>query len=211
MGRLTQVQMTRDAVPQTRTWTYDAVTERLASAYMPETGTVSYTYNGDGTLQSKTDAKGQRIDYTYDDKQRVTAITPLGRTCEQVRLSYDTNTIDPTYSQYGSGRLTVEEWGNSYSCASGLFRQMYSYTKPGLTTGKRLLMDRYHEEQENVYRIADLRITRTYDNEGRVATQSGAGGNYSYGYNSMGRPNRLTQTVTPAYDIISAAQYGPGR
>jgi YD repeat-containing protein len=87
---------------------------------------------------------------------------------------------------------------------------MYSYTKPGLTTGKRLLMDRYHEEQENVYRIADLRITRTYDNEGRVATQSGAGGNYSYGYNSMGRPNRLTQTVTPAYDIISAAQYGPG-
>jgi hypothetical protein len=61
---------------------------------------------------------------------------------------------------------------------------MYSYT----ATGKRLLMDRYHEEQENVYRIADLRITRTYDNEGRVATQSGAGGNYNTGTTAWGGP-----------------------
>jgi YD repeat-containing protein len=44
-------------VTQTRTFPYDPATQRLVSATNPENGTVQYTYNADGTLATKTDAK----------------------------------------------------------------------------------------------------------------------------------------------------------
>jgi YD repeat-containing protein len=37
----------------------------------PESGTVAYVYNPDGTVQSKTDAKGQVTRYTYETYGRV--------------------------------------------------------------------------------------------------------------------------------------------
>jgi YD repeat-containing protein len=52
---------------QRRTLTYDKTTQsRLLTATNPENGTVSYTYNYDGTLQSKTDAKNIKAEYSYD-------------------------------------------------------------------------------------------------------------------------------------------------
>ena len=36
--------------------------------------TTSYTYNGDYTLATQTDAKGQRTEYTYDGLKRVTVV-----------------------------------------------------------------------------------------------------------------------------------------
>ena len=75
LNHLTQVSMVRGGETQTRTFVYDPTTQRLMSATNPETGAVTYAYNADGTLLSKTDAKGQRIQYGYDDKQRVTSDT----------------------------------------------------------------------------------------------------------------------------------------
>ena len=46
----------------------------LTSATNPENGTVSYTYNADGTLASKKDANGNTETYTYDAYQRLTGI-----------------------------------------------------------------------------------------------------------------------------------------
>ena len=48
--QLTGVSMPRGATTQTRTFNYDLTTGRLSSATNPENGTVSYTYNADGTL-----------------------------------------------------------------------------------------------------------------------------------------------------------------
>jgi len=67
LKQLTQVSMPRGGSTQTRTFNYDLATGRLASATNPENGTVSYTYNNDGTLQKRTDARGQRVEYTYDN------------------------------------------------------------------------------------------------------------------------------------------------
>ena len=46
----------------------------LLSATNPENGTVVYTYNADGTVATKTDAKSQRAVYTYDAYGRVTMV-----------------------------------------------------------------------------------------------------------------------------------------
>jgi YD repeat-containing protein len=57
----------------------------LTSATNPESGTVSYTYNADGTLAKKTDANGNPETYEYDAYQRLIAIPDRQQT-----FTYDT-------------------------------------------------------------------------------------------------------------------------
>jgi YD repeat-containing protein len=67
---------------QTRTFAYTSTAYStlnlpalwLTSVTNPENGTVSYTYNADGTLATKKDANGNTESYTYDAYQRLTAI-----------------------------------------------------------------------------------------------------------------------------------------
>jgi len=86
LKHLTQVAMPRNTanglVTQTRTFVYTSTTYStltlpalwLTSATNPENGTVSYTYDADGTLASKTDANNNTETYAYDAYQRLTAI-----------------------------------------------------------------------------------------------------------------------------------------
>jgi YD repeat-containing protein len=67
LGQLLTVNMTRGGVTQTRTWAYDAdKRERLVSVTHPESGTTLFSYNNDGTVAEKTDAKMQKLVYEYD-------------------------------------------------------------------------------------------------------------------------------------------------
>ena len=59
---------------QYRTWTYDPVTLRLTSQTTPESGTVTFTYNTDGTTATVTDAKNQQKQFTYDTTGRATQV-----------------------------------------------------------------------------------------------------------------------------------------
>src|SRR5207249_4034020 len=72
LNHLTGVTMPRATGTQTRTFVYNG--PYLMSATNPENGTVNYTYNADGTLATKIDAKGQKTAYTYDANMRVTQI-----------------------------------------------------------------------------------------------------------------------------------------
>src|SRR5258708_19633477 len=78
----------------------------LLSATNPENGTVTYTYNTDKTLATKTDALNQQFSYTYDSYKRVTQIS-VGQTVIR-QFYYDTNPLDATgtFSQYSNRRLT---------------------------------------------------------------------------------------------------------
>ncbi len=69
LNKLTTVTMVRGGVTQTRTFVYNS-DQRLQSVTQPETGTTTFDYNADGTMLRKTDAKGQKTQYGYDDKQR---------------------------------------------------------------------------------------------------------------------------------------------
>jgi YD repeat-containing protein len=104
------------------------VTAFLQSATNPETGTVSYTYNSNNTLASKTDAKGQNFTYAYDTYNRLTTIKVNGTLLRT--FIYDTNTLDNTgFSQNTLGRLAAVQYpANS---ANIQFNDMYSYVAPG--------------------------------------------------------------------------------
>ncbi len=102
LNKLTGVSMPRGGVTQTRTFNYSLTTGWLTSATNPETGTVSYTYNADGSLASKTDAKGQPTTYTYDSYGRLTQASTNNQYGQAIPDSsytyyYDSNPLDSTY------------------------------------------------------------------------------------------------------------------
>src|SRR5581483_5854423 len=108
VGQLTQVSMPRDGYTQVRSFTYDAATGRLTQTQQPENGTMTYTYNANGTVATRTDARGVKAEYTYDAYRRLTKITYNNNAnpCQAVDLYYDTNPLDGAYSAngYGGGR-----------------------------------------------------------------------------------------------------------
>lgn len=111
LGHMTTASMTRDGVTQTQTWAYN-VQQRLASVTLPESGTTSYDYNADGTLLRRTDAKGQKVEYTYDSASKwLTKIRrfPVGASvhdpCQSQDLSYGTTPI-PQIQSAPVGRVT---------------------------------------------------------------------------------------------------------
>jgi YD repeat-containing protein len=113
MNHLIAVSMPRNGYTQTRTFNYNVngtvVTAFLQSATNPETGTVSYTYNSNNTLASKTDAKNQNFTYAYDTYNRLTTIS-VNSTLLRTFI-YDTNTLDNTgFSQNTLGRLAAVEY-----------------------------------------------------------------------------------------------------
>jgi YD repeat-containing protein len=86
--------------------------KRLTSATNPESGTVSYHYDANGNLTSKTDARGVVSNYVYDALNRVTIVL------YRVNGQPDPNTGDVEYlydnAQNGKGRLWLTfTWGAS--------------------------------------------------------------------------------------------------
>jgi RHS repeat-associated protein len=220
MNHVTGVSMPRSGTTQNRSFVYDNV-GRLTSATNPENGTVSYAYNSDNTLQKKTDARAQQTVYTYDSLKRLTMMQyyPLGTAnpedgCQRVTYSYDTNPYVASFSQNSYGRLTAILYGASSFCAQGpgagmqtYFAEAYSYHPAGGVTAKQLLMARGYPGNLNPANLsgafqANIEVDYTYDSAGRTAStsypmqyggsMSGAPVTLTYGYDSMGRPNALT-------------------
>jgi RHS repeat-associated protein len=198
-NRLTNVSMPRGGVTQTRTWEYRTSDQRLWKVTNPENGTTEFQYNTDGTVQWKKDAKGNRIEYSYDAHQRVTQIRryPLGGSEDQgqrVDLSYDTNPYDGSFTQYGFSRPTAARWvGGGYT-----WTEMYSYTQAGLMTRKRLSPSGF---------VTPLDTAQTYDNEGKMTSVSYPGGpTYTYSFDAMGRPNGMTDDSAVTW--VQGVSYG---
>ncbi len=197
-GQLTGVSMPRGGTTQTRTFNYDLPTGRLSNATNPENGTVSYTYNADGTVASRTDAKNQQVQYSYDGFQRVTQIRRYPVTggaedlCQRVNFTYDQGTN-------GWGRLYQASWGGWPGCALP-WTETYTYTVAGGVTRKTL-----------DYQV-DLWADYTYDNEGRRVSVRPSntyytGPTFTYTFDDMGRPVKLTstqygQSVDWAKDVV---------
>ena len=158
------------------------------SATNPETGTVSYAYNADGSLATKTDARGQAVTYTYDALQRVTAIS-TGLT-----FTYDT-------ALNGMGRLATA----TQQVSGATLQESYSYTPAGGITAKAL-------QWTWLGVSASIDALFGYDNEGRL-TSTAYPADYlgnrtvvNQTYDSMGRPLGLTQS--PSTVLVENAQYG---
>ena len=206
-NQLTQVSMPRPTGTQTRTFNYDLATGRLMSAANPENGTVSYTYNSDGTVATKTDAKGIVKTFTYDS-----------------------NAADPSFIQNVQGRLATLKWSNKFGCISpGEITRMFSYNAAGALTGQKLRLLRQTSFNDVT---ADLVASYAYDNEGKMVstTYPNGGSTLTYAfdanlnstqyiYSPTQNNGRITQmvasgeTVDYTYDslnrLISAVTTGP--
>jgi RHS repeat-associated protein len=200
LGELLTVVMARpglapnpSTVTQTRTWVYDGGTRRLTSVTHPESGTTSFTYNGDGSLNRKTDAKGQKHDHYYDSDGRLIEVRKLSSssvedTCQRVNYYYGSNPFDGSFSQNVTGRLAAVSRGCAGSGGGGQFIEMYSYNSAGAVLKKRLRVSRGGSS------IVDKDVTYAYGTDGKLSTvlYPGASVPYTYTYDLMDRPTKMT-------------------
>ena len=83
--------------------------------------------------------------------------------CQRMTITYDTNSIDSTFSQNAWGRPTTTQWGGA-ACSgfnNTTFTQMYSYTPAGLIASKRLRIGRSTGTVKG-----DLDVGYSYNSEG---------------------------------------------
>jgi RHS repeat-associated protein len=236
-NQLTQTSMTRSSTTQTRTFTYDNTTQRLMSVNHPESGSVTYTYNSNGTVASKVDAKNQKMEYVYDSYQRVTQIkrysvsTGTENFCQRTYFYYDTAPFTLSgFPGNGWGRLTAVEWyvSPSTNCTSSDLQngmrivELYSFSVGGLVLKKRLYARRGGTWPATAGSVPSsvnyfMEAVYTYNNEGQTVSvtypgdtpTSGAGPKYIYSFDGLGRPNKLTWDWAPPLDWVKNVQYGP--
>jgi RHS repeat-associated protein len=194
LGQLLTVNMTRGGVTQTRTWTYHAdKRERLMSVTHPESGTTLFSYNNDGTVAEKRDAKLQKLVYEYDADAngRLKLVKRLlaggsEDICQRVRYYYDTQPFAAGFTQNANGRVAAVETGCE-AVAPGRLIEMYSYTPAGAVTKKRLRVTRDTG-------TVDRDFVYGYGADGKLATvlYPGASVPFTYTYDLMDRPTKMT-------------------
>ncbi len=238
LGHLSTVAMTRSGVTQNRSFSYSG--NQLSYATNPENGTVHYTYygsghNGYGKIASRTDNKGQAVQYTYDSYARLTGVQryPSGLSgspdpCQAEVYTYDSD--GSGYSQNVLGRLASAQYmgGNNPNLSplptcDTTFTEQYSYATSGGPVGKRLNIQRtetpYSDSGGTATESINLDASFTYDNEGRMTGEqypswvdqwgdNNPGPNLAYSFDSMGRLNTLTEQNS-GLNVIGGAAYGP--
>ena len=191
------------------------------TATNPENGTVLFTYNGNHTLATKVDARGWKTVYTYDVQRRVTMTQsyPAGwggveDFAARVTYTYDTNAVEPGFTQYGTGRLVSAAYRVGGGSQSHAVTEMYSYTPGGQVASKKVLtdscwnmvVDPYSDPPATVQACGYMQADTVYGWDGRLVNYS-VGGNPVAGGPSfsvatdrdgMSRPVAVTATRPPA-------------
>jgi YD repeat-containing protein len=216
LNHLTQVAMPRNTsnglVTQTRTFVYASTTYStltlpalwLTSATNPENGTVSYTYNVDGTLAGKTDANGNTETYTYDAYQRLTAIPDRQQT-----FAYDTCPASATGCVSAAGQLMQATFGSGTGTNELSFAYNYAYTPAGKVAGKTLqVQSANHVSEWQVQAYGALTASYTYDSQGALTSvayppsqtwPTGSLQTFTYALDAMERPTGMTDQTNHSW------------
>lgn len=179
---------------QTRNFTYDSLS-RLRTADNPESGTVAYTYDDNGNMITRQDARPVTTNVTYDALNRPTVKTYSDGT-PRVDYFYDTQSLPavaPSFDRgYATGRLVAITYGGG---SSGTYR--------GLDA--RGLVVRQYQRTDSVNYLAEA----TYSLSGSIHTQTypsvpGAGDRRTVTYTDD-NAGRLAALNTPATTYAPAA------
>lgn len=126
LGNLTGVNQAGDGshAARVRSFSYDTLS-RLLTSTNPESGTITYTYDSDGNMITKTDARGIIISYSPSDAP----IDGLHRVLKKTYSNGDTP-VTYTYDQgaNANGRLSSE--------ALGTITRSFSYDPLGRVVGQ---------------------------------------------------------------------------
>jgi RHS repeat-associated protein len=181
---------------QTRTFVYDSL-KRLTSATNPESGTVTYpSYDGNGNLLQKTDARNITTNYAYDVLNRVTSRSYQNDTSgtPAVAYFYDNQTLptgSPSFTRGSStGRLVAVTYGNG---AAGSYQGYDTFGRATVSYQQTVAQGAMQSYQMGYgYDLSGAMTSETYpsgkivntayDAAGRVTTVSKqGGGNYASG------------------------------
>lgn len=215
LGNLTEVQ--QGPGPLVRSFTYDSLS-RLISAINPESGTTSYTYDANGNILTRVrPLQGQAnplttvtTTYTYDDLNRVTAISYSDGVTPSVSKHYDTTVEMGIGLDNTVGRLSAEYVTNS----SGqlVAGKAFSYDPLGRLIGNPQCISSSSSACSGS-NPSPLSITYTYDLIGDQLSQTdGAGHTFSYTYDSVGRLSTMTSSLTGTNyppTLLSSPSYSP--
>ncbi|HET6843007.1 MAG TPA: RHS repeat-associated core domain-containing protein [Candidatus Angelobacter sp.] len=126
LGNLLKVTQQGGTTDQTkwrvRSFTYDSLS-RLLTANNPESGTITYQYDNNGNVTSKTDARGVTESVNYDALDRVTAVSYSDGTRGAV-YTYDQTGVWGVNGTNMVGRLALAYDGNHVAT-------LYSYDVGG--------------------------------------------------------------------------------
>ena len=179
---------------QERTFEYSTLS-RLLSATNPESGTITYTYNDRGDLETRMDMRGIMSTLTYDSLHRI-------RTKE-----YNDSTPMVTYNYYLYGS-TAPNVGRLQSVISGVATTVYdSYDALGNVTGSTHIIDGYSGNLAFNY--------DWYLNGGLAGIQYPSGRIVDYDIDDAGRTekvyagSRTFADLTPAAGIPYPCAYAP--
>jgi RHS repeat-associated protein len=216
---------------QQRNFTYDAI-GRLATAVNPESGTTSYTYDGNGNMLTKTDGRGVVTNLSYDTLNRVTSRiytiaagtpTPIaGYTAgSPVTYCYDGSPAAAGCSQnppaaYAKGRLTMTYNANSTSSLLAydqLGRVLQSQqTAPGGAPFSFSYAYNFIDAIASETYPSGRVVTTSYDAAGRLsgvldATPGTPGATYASGVGYA--PNNAVNSLTLGNGIVESTTFNP--
>jgi YD repeat-containing protein len=224
---LTVTMMPRSNGTQTRSFQWTG--SDLTSATNPENGTVTYTYDNAHRVLTRTDAKGQKTQYTYDLYGRKTLVQHFNaagveQLKQQVTYTYGDNAGAPTFSQNSWGRLASVAFSNETPGAPEGFSYLYSYDTAGSVTTQRM-------QVVTGTTSVNLDAAISVDSEGKLhsvtppgdGTSAGIPKQYLYSYDPMGRLTGLTEnscqtpnqagtsctTYATNGPTVATAAYGP--
>ena len=202
LNQMTQVSMTRTVggqpVTQTRTFSYDSAggTWWLLSETHPETGTMTYTYNADGTLATKTDAKSQQTRFTWDATyQRPTQKSVFVGSTEDICAR-------ETYAYKYWGPLDTVSWSDD-SCPGKSLYEYYDYGAGNLVTTKNLHAAVLAVENAS----PDIGAQFNYTQEGQLSQLMYGNWNFTYSFDTIDRPSGLTDNSS-GVQWVSNVAYG---
>jgi RHS repeat-associated protein len=169
---------------QTRTFVYDSLSQ-LKSAANPESGTVQYTYDDNGNLATRVDARGTQTAYLYDNLDRLTTkmYTVAGSTAPTPNVTY---TYDSLVSSCNSkGRLTSVYAISVSTSNTTCFDPMGRPTQSTETTGSNTYTFGYGYDLSGnlvsqTYPSGKI-VSTTIDGAGRIASLQRQGGGYYAG------------------------------
>jgi len=166
----------------------------------PDMGTWTYTYDTNGNLLSKTDAKGQRTTYSYDKLNRVLSVLPpAGAGVGRTDYYYD----EPRDGYVNTGFLTTLKYDSNG--IGGL--DHYDYDKWGQVVKVNRKIDDKEKTQTYAYdRMGRLKQTNHTDGE-QVRRE--------YVYDRLNKLNgagreMLASVSTNDFGEVSERQYGNG-
>jgi RHS repeat-associated protein len=153
---------------RTRTFVYDSLS-RLTSSLNPETGTtpVTYSYDADSNVSTKTDARGIMISYSWDVVKRVLSKT-YSNSDPSVNYRYDATTCYVVSSCYNVGSMTsIMDAGGS---------EFFSYDTMGRLWGDQRQTAGITKQSSYVYNLDGSLNTLKYPTGHSVVyTPGGAG------------------------------------